>query len=98
MFCSGTKELVTPRLEAVAGMSCMRPWAPARETARALPFDSAWTIDARRSASMLWVAPARVRSWWMSVGSGEDAVATGEADPSAALRDDNKGGGSGMVS
>jgi len=41
MFSRGSKELRTPRTDAVDGISCMSPWAPLRDTARGLNPDSA---------------------------------------------------------
>ena len=50
MFCAGVKGSLTPKRVAVAGMSCISPCAPARETALGLNADSAW-MTARTSAS-----------------------------------------------
>src|SRR3989442_452033 len=56
MFSYGSNELRTDRLDAVAGMSCMRPRAPFRATARGLNSDSASMIPATASMASLAVA------------------------------------------
>jgi hypothetical protein len=52
MFCCGSKVFRTPSIEAVSGMSCMRPRAPLREMACGLNADSTRiTADTRRSGT-----------------------------------------------
>ena len=73
---------------AVAGISCIRPRAPAWETARGLPSLSAWTTEASRSASMLWAWPARLRSSRVSAavsGTIEEAAVEGLGASSCVL-------------
>jgi hypothetical protein len=55
MFSRASKESVTPMLRAVAGMSCIRPRAPAVETASRSNWDSTWMM-ARISS---WLIPCR---------------------------------------
>jgi len=56
-------ESVTPRVAAVAGMSCISPWAPRGETARGLNWDSISTIAATRfSGTSYRVADERTRA------------------------------------
>jgi hypothetical protein len=50
MFCQGSNTSATASTRAVSGMSCMRPSAPRRETARGLNADSA-AITALMSAT-----------------------------------------------
>src|SRR5512143_57644 len=52
MFSRGSKTLFTPSRRAVAGMSCMSPRAPFRDTARGYPFDSARMTAAMRPGSI----------------------------------------------
>src|SRR5450759_4100671 len=52
MFSRGSNALFTPSRRAVAGMSCMSPRAPFRDTARENPFDSARMTAAMRAGSM----------------------------------------------
>ncbi len=51
MFSLGSNGLRTPRRRAVAGMSCMRPRAPFRDTAVGTPFDSARMTAAMKDGS-----------------------------------------------
>ncbi len=52
MFSRGSNALFTPSRRAVAGMSCMSPRAPFRDTARGYPFDSARMTAAMRAGSI----------------------------------------------
>ncbi len=49
MAWAGSKEFSTPRPRAVAGISCIRPWAPAGLTARGLKPDSCFATAASSS-------------------------------------------------
>ena len=49
---------LTPSPWAVAGMNCMRPVAPAEETAEELKFDSVLATAASSAGSIPWRAPA----------------------------------------
>ena len=53
MFSFGSNGLWTPRRRAVAGISCMSPRAPLRDTAVGTPFDSARMTAAMRAGSTL---------------------------------------------
>src|SRR3954468_10908156 len=67
---------LTPSPDAVDGMNCMRPWAPAGETAEALKPDSCEAIAASRDAS----TPCRLAAWVNRLAYGTPA----SADPEAA--------------
>jgi hypothetical protein len=63
MFWRASKASVTPMAFAVAGMSCIRPRAPAVETARRSNCDSTWMIARMRS----WLIPCWTEAammWW----------------------------------
>src|SRR2546429_622277 len=70
MFPRGSKGSPTPRVAAVAGMSCISPWAPRGETARGLNRDSISTIVATRfsgtsyrvATSLMWERMSTLRS------------------------------------
>ncbi len=49
MFCRGSKASPTPKRRAVAGISCISPWAPFEDTARWSNSDSAWITALTRS-------------------------------------------------
>src|SRR4051794_14309292 len=51
----------TPSPFAVAGMNCIRPVAPAGETAELLKFDSVFATPASRAGEMPYLAPAWVK-------------------------------------
>jgi hypothetical protein len=61
MFCTGSKGLPTPKRCAVAGISCIRPWAPTRDSAFGLNADSAWMM-ARTIASSTPYSRAAART------------------------------------
>jgi hypothetical protein len=62
-----SNESSTSRLAAVAGMSCMSPWAPRRDTARGLNSDSTATIAATRRGSTRW--RAATSSMWARISA-----------------------------
>jgi len=51
MFATGSNEFVTPKRDAVAGMSCVRPRAPLLEISRGLKSDSALMTAETKAAS-----------------------------------------------
>lgn len=51
MFWAGSKGSATLKRSAVAGISCIRPWAPLWETALGLKADSAWTMALTKASS-----------------------------------------------
>src|ERR1700690_2173954 len=82
MFSRGSKALFTPSRRAVAGMSCMSPRAPFRDTARGYPFDSARMTAAMRPGSMRFCfAASRI---WEEKGADfeEEKVAPEEKESS----------------
>ena len=63
MFCWGSKILLTAKLAAVFGRSCIRPKADLGETARELKFDSTEMMLATSIGSTpFWDAAARICS------------------------------------
>src|SRR2546426_10321650 len=68
MFPRGSKELRTPRTDAVDGISCMSPWAPLRDTARGLNPDSARITAVTSRSGMPYRLAASVIS--RAYGSG----------------------------
>src|SRR3954469_7158136 len=92
MLCAGSLGFVTPRPAAVAGMSCVRPVAPAGDLASALKFDS-WRMSPRSSAGS---TPLRAAAASISAANGVAApvvavvpvVAVGAAALVAACSDE----------
>src|SRR3569623_3560883 len=54
MFCAAAKLSCTPSCDAVSGISCIRPRAPVRETARGLKQDSTRITARTRATGTLW--------------------------------------------
>jgi hypothetical protein len=82
-FCFGSNGSVTPSPAAVVGMSCMSPWAPARETALGSKPDSARATALTRAGGTLFAcAASRIIA---SYGEGSPSpVAAGVAPVAAA--------------
>src|SRR5581483_2990465 len=80
-FCSGSKGLATFSSRAVAGISCIRPSAPLRDTALGLKLDST-LITARTRLGSTWCRAAAAsiaasRSAALTVRFGAEAVSAG---------------------
>src|SRR2546425_5233527 len=69
MFSRGSKELRTPRTDAVDGISCMSPWAPLRDKARGLNPDSARITAVTSRSGMPYRLAASVISRAYGTGS-----------------------------
>ena len=63
MFWRGSKELLTPSILAVSGMSCIKPWAPLEERARESKSDSSW-MTARTSSVLTPCREEAAAMWW----------------------------------
>ena len=86
-FWTGSAESVTPRPRAVDGINCIRPRAPAPETAFGLNFDSVSMTAAIRAGSMpyfvaaCWmIGPKPPGTWRVVVAAGATVVLNSDID------------------
>ena len=95
-FWTGSRTLVTPRPAAVAGISCVRPRAPAGEPASALKPDSCLTRPASSAGSrpLAFAAAVISAAYGVPAGSSDVPVAVAVVAAVAGGGDRARGGGS----